>query len=450
MSLHNSDRIQLILNAPIYSILFKLATPNMISVLFTMTVAFSEPFFAGQLGIVQLASVAIIFPFASLAAMVGAGAVGGGVVSALSRSIGKNDLERANSVIWHSTLIYFTLSAIFFIVFVFFSKNLFNLIGADNDVVDKAVRYSRIFFGLGPLMWLYFLMVSIYRGCGDYQSLARINITTGLFQLFFSGALSLGWWFLPGMGLNGIALSIVLPQGFAGLYMLSSIFRGRFEISFKISNLNKEIFIDIMKVGGVASLNSISIAATMLVTTIFISKYGTEAIAGYGVCARLEQTLIPLAFGVGGVLTSTVGTNFGAKQFSRARNISWLGALIIAILAGIIGMTVFIFPSLWLGFFTTNPEAYIIGTLYLGIVGPFFPIFAFGKTLYFASQGTGNMIIPILGGITRLVIVSIVGFTSYYYSLEIKFLFFGIGIAMSSVGLILFINMFSKTWRPEK
>ena len=204
-----------------------------------------------------------------------------------------------------------------------------------------------------------------------------------------------------------------------------------------------------MKVGGVAALNSISIATTMLVTTTFISKYGTEAIAGYGVCARLEQTLIPLAFGIGGVLTSAVGTNFGAEQFSRARKAAWLGALVIAILAGLIGMTVFISPSLWLDFFTTNPEAYVIGALYLGIVGPFFPIFAFGKTLYFASQGTGNMIIPIFGGITRLVIVSIIGFISVYYTLDIKILFFGVGIAMSSVGLILFINMFSQTWNPE-
>ena len=449
MSLHNSNRMQIILSAPIPSMLFKLAAPNMISVLFMMTVAFSEPFFAGQLGIVQLASVAIIFPFASLVGMVGAGAVGGGVVSALSRAIGKNDLERANSVIWHAALIYFTLSAIFFLVFVLFSRNLFNLIGAEKDVVDKAVLYSKIFFGLGPLMWLYFLMLSIYRGCGDYQSLARINITSGLFQLFFSGALSLGWWFFPAMGLPGIALSVVLPQGFAAFYMLFSISRGRFEISFKITKINREIFLDIMKVGGVAALNSISIATTMLITTTFISKYGTEAIAGYGVCARLEQTLIPLAFGIGGVLTSAVGTNFGAEQFSRARKAAWLGALLIGILAGLIGMTVFISPSLWLDFFITNPEAYIIGALYLGIVGPFFPIFAFGKTLYFASQGTGNMIIPIFGGITRLAIVSIVGFISVYYSLDIKFLFLGVGIAMSSVGLILLINMFSQTWNPE-
>ena len=97
----------------------------MVSVLFMLVVGFAEPFFAGQLGIIQLASVAITYPLVSLSGMIGAGAVGGGVVSALSRSIGKNDLDRANVVIWHSFIIYCVVSIIFFIVFVFFSRNLF-------------------------------------------------------------------------------------------------------------------------------------------------------------------------------------------------------------------------------------------------------------------------------------------------------------------------------------
>ena len=129
MSLQKSDRIQLILNGPIHSMLFKLAAPNMVSVFFMLIVGFAEPFFAGKLGIVSLASVAITYPLVSLSGMIGAGAIGGGVVSSLSRSIGKNDLERANLVIWHSFLIYLVVAITFFIAFVFFSRNLFVLMG---------------------------------------------------------------------------------------------------------------------------------------------------------------------------------------------------------------------------------------------------------------------------------------------------------------------------------
>jgi len=450
LSLQESNRIQLILNGPIHKMLFKLAAPNMVSVFFMLVVGFAEPFFAGKLGIIQLASVAITYPLVSLSGMIGAGAVGGGVVSALSRSIGKNDLNRANVVIWHSIIIYAVVAIIFFIVFVFFSKSLFIAMGAEESVVEKAVGYSRIFFILSPTIFLFYLMMSIYRSFGDYQFLAVINVLLGMLQLFLSGALSLGWFFFPSLGINGLALAFVIPQGLAGFFMFISILFGKYPVRFKILSLRKEIFIDILNVGGLGAINSTSIALTMIITTTFISRFGTEAIAGYGVCARLEQTLIPLAFGVGGVLTSCVGTNFGASQFYRARKSAWFGATFIATIAAIAGITFSIFPSLWLDFYTTDLNAYLIGALYLSIVAPFFPLFAFGKTLYFASQGTGKMLVPISGAITRLSIVTVFGFICVYLELEIKYLFFVIGIAMSSVGFILSLNMFGRVWNPKK
>ena len=122
MSLQESNRIQLILNGPIHKMLFTLAAPNMVSVLFMLLITFSEIFFAGQLGIISLAAVAVVFPLVSLAGMIGQGAIGGGVVSALSRSIGSNDIKRANFVVWHSIIIYLIISILFFVIFVGFSN----------------------------------------------------------------------------------------------------------------------------------------------------------------------------------------------------------------------------------------------------------------------------------------------------------------------------------------
>ena len=100
--------------------------------------------------------------------------------------------------------------------------------------------------------------------------------------------------------------------------------------------------------------------------------------------------------------------------------------------------------------FTDDPDAFAIGALYLSIVGPFYMLFAFGKTLYFASQGTGNMFFPIVGGISRLLVVSIFGILIISLDLNINYLFFTIGIAMSFVGLILCLNMFGPVWNPKK
>ena len=106
--------------------------------------------------------------------------------------------------------------------------------GPEEEVIDKAVNYSIIFFGLSPIMFLFFLMMSIYRSFGDYQLLAVINVSMGLLQLFLSGALSMGWIIFPSMGVNGLALALVIPQGLAGIFMFISILLGRYPIRFKI------------------------------------------------------------------------------------------------------------------------------------------------------------------------------------------------------------------------
>mgnify|MGYP003315847799 CR=1 FL=1 len=129
MSLQDSERIRLILNGSIPSMLFKLATPNMISVIFMLVITYSEIFFAGQLGIIPLAAVAVVFPLVSLAGMIGQGAIGGGVVSALSRSIGSNDINRANFVVWHSIIVYSIISILFGISMWKAIKDLFLRVG---------------------------------------------------------------------------------------------------------------------------------------------------------------------------------------------------------------------------------------------------------------------------------------------------------------------------------
>ena len=72
--------------------------------------------------------------------------------------------------------------------------------------------------------------------------------------------------------------------------------------------------------------------------------------------------------------------------------------------AATIGIVVAIWPDLWLGLFTTNPAALASGRHYLSIVGPVYGFFGVAMALYFASQGTGEMIWPVGANLTRITI----------------------------------------------
>jgi iron complex outermembrane receptor protein len=84
-----------LLTAPILPTLLRLAVPNTIAMFGSTLVAVAETSYIGRLGTEPLAGIALVFPFAMLNQMMSAGAMGGGVSSAISRALGAGDRDRA-------------------------------------------------------------------------------------------------------------------------------------------------------------------------------------------------------------------------------------------------------------------------------------------------------------------------------------------------------------------
>jgi Na+-driven multidrug efflux pump len=145
---------------------------------------------------------------------------------------------------------------------------------------------------------------------------------------------------------------------------------------------------------------------SIAVATAFIGSFGTAALAGYGVAARLEYILVPIAFGFGTALTAIVATNMGAGQPGRALRATWIGGAVVTAITGGIGGAAALAPALWMGNFTTDPAVVAFGADYLRIVGGCYGMFGLGLALFFASQGAGRMFWPLAGSTARLVLVA--------------------------------------------
>src|ERR1700716_936978 len=87
-----------LLTSPILPTLLKLAIPNMVAMFGAALVAVAEPSYSGRLGTVPLAAIALVFPFTMLTQMMSAGAMGGGVSSAISRALGAGNRGRAGDL----------------------------------------------------------------------------------------------------------------------------------------------------------------------------------------------------------------------------------------------------------------------------------------------------------------------------------------------------------------
>ena len=144
----------------------------------------------------------------------------------------------------------------------------------------------------------------------------------------------------------------------------------------------------------------------MIVVTGLVGTFGTFALAGYGMGARLEYLQIPLVFGLGSALVTLVGTSVGAGDRARARRVAWVGAGLAGALTGTFGLLGALFPLAWIGTFSSEPDVLAAGTTYLRLVGPTYALLGFGLALYFASQGTGRMLWPLVAGVVRLLVVA--------------------------------------------
>jgi len=171
-------------------------------------------------------------------------------------------------------------------------------------------------------------------------------------------------------------------------------------------------FWDILRVGIPGSVNTMLTNLNVAAITGIVGTYGTAALAGYGLGSRLEYLQIPLVFGFGTALVTLVGTNVGAGQVRRARRVAWIGAGLAAAVTGSVGLTVAIVPRLWLGAFTSAADVASVGESYFRIVGPTYASFGLGLALYFASQGAGRLLWPLLAGIARLTLVAVGGYVA--------------------------------------
>jgi Na+-driven multidrug efflux pump len=133
------------------------------------------------------------------------------------------------------------------------------------------------------------------------------------------------------------------------------------------------------------------------------------AVAAYGVAARLEYVLVPIAFGVGSALTAMVATNLGAGQGRRAKQAAWTGAGLVWAVTGTIGLAAAIAPNAWMSLFTADPAVQAAGSAYLRVAGGCYGFFGLGLALFFASQGAGRLAWPLAATSLRLAVVAIGG-----------------------------------------
>ena len=441
-------RTRVLLEGPITSTLLRLATPNVLVMLMQASVGLIETYFVGKLGTDALGGVALVFPALMLMQMMSAGAMGGGISAAIARALGAGRRADADALVVHALAIAVGFGLLFMLAVLGGGHWFYTIMGGSGASLTAALTYSNVVFAGAILVWVFNSLASVIRGTGNMAVPAVVTVVGAAVLIPLSPCLIFGWGPVPPLGVAGGAVAVIAYYVVGSIALIAYLRAKRSVVHLRFSGVRFHwpLFRDILRVGTVAALVTIQTNLTIAIATGFVGRFGPAAIAGYGTGSRLEYLLIPLVFGLGGPLVAMVGTNIGAGQRDRALRAAWIGAGIAAGLTEIIGLSAAAFPHAWLSLFDTNPAMLDTGSRYLRAVGPFYGLFGLGLALYFASQGAGRLLWPLLANLVRLGIAAGGGWLALHWSADVSVVFAALGAALAAFGLITAAAVATGAW----
>ncbi|VWX62012.1 putative efflux protein, MATE family [Burkholderiales bacterium 8X] len=441
-------RTRRLLEAPIVPTLLRLAAPNVLVMVAQAAVGLIETYFVGKLGTDALAGMALVFPIVMLMQMTSAGAMGGGIASAIARALGARRRDEADALVWHAIVIAIGFALVFSLAMLLGGRWLFGLMGGTGAALDAALVYSHWVFAGAVLVWLFNSLAAVIRGTGNMAVPANVTVAGVVVLVPLSPLLIFGWGPIPGMGIAGGAMALLLYYlgGTIALWWYLRSPRSLLKPSSSALHFKWPLFQNILRVGLMGAISTVATNLAIGIATALSGHFGSGAIAGYGTASRLEYLLVPLVFGLGAPLVAMVGTCIGAGQRERALRATWAGAAIAFVLTASIGAAAALFPRPWLVLFGSDPAMLDAGTQYLRAVGPFYGFFGVGLVLYFASQGAGRLLWPVLGNLARLAVAGIGGWLALRWGGELADVFVAQGIALLVYGLVIASTIAGGAW----
>ena len=426
-----------LLSGPLLPTLLRLALPNMGAMLATALAAIAETRYVGSFGPSALAGMALVFPFVMLQMMLSAGAMGGGVSSAVSRALGAGDPERANALAVHALWVGLALGMSYMVLMLTLGPMLLSSLGGQGEALTQAIAYSEIAFLGSVFVWVVNTLASVIRGSGNMTVPSTTLFAVALAQVVLGGALGLGWGPLPQLGMRGVAAGGVLAYFFGAAYLWLYLASGRARITLGMGRtpIRRDQLNDILRVGAIACISPFQSVLTILVLTRLVSEFGTHALAGYGIGTRLEFLLVPIAFAVGVASVPLVGMAMGAGNIARARRAAWTAAAVATAILGVLGLVVSLAPDLWTRLYSQDESVMESARSYFLWAGPCYGLFGLGLSLYFSSLGAGKATGPVLAGTLRLLIVALGGALLAFWQAPVWMVFALVGAGMAVYGL---------------
>ena len=348
-------------------------------------------------GSAAISGLAVTFPLMNLSIAMGT-LVGVGAMTLISVLLGQRNYQAAQKVLSNVLTLNVFIGIIFTAVTLPFLNPILRFFGASDTTLPFARDYMMIILAGNVFTHLYHGFNGLIRSSGH----PKVAMGLTLFTVFSNAILDPIFIFVLGMGIRGAALATILCQLVALVYTLRFLSDKRRLLHFTrpLFQLDWRIAKQSLAIGVGPFLMNVAACLVALFINQQLGKYGGDmAIGSYGILNRLTMLFVMVNMGFCQGLQPIAGYNYGARQYTRVREIFVLTAKWAVLVTTLCFLMSELIPRQAVSLFTNDPQLIDLASRGLRIMNCGFALVGFGMV-------TGNFF-QCLGMVRKSIFLSL-------------------------------------------
>ena len=398
-----------------------------------------------DVGSYAISGLAVTFPLMNLSAALGT-LVGVGAMTLISVLLGQKNYDTAKKVLSNVLTLNVVISLLFTAVTLLFLNPILYFFGASGNTIPFARSYMTIILLGNVITHLYFGFNGIIRAAGN----PKLAMGLTLFTVASNAILDPIFIFVLDMGIQGAALATVICQAMALSYSMRYLSRKDNFLHFPrpLFQLDWRIAKQSLAIG----LGPFLMNAAACLVALFINqqlrKYGGDlAIGSYGIVNRITMLFVMICMGFNQGLQPIAGYNYGARQYSRVKEVFILTAKWEVLATTVCFLVSEFIPTQAVSLFTNDPELIGMASRGLKTMNLGFALVGFGMVSGNLFQCLGMVKKSIFLSLTRqlLFLLPFIYTLPLWYGDKGVWMSFPISDILNIiVSAILIINLFRK------
>ena len=329
-----------------------------------------------EVGPYAISGLAVTFPLMNISIALGT-LVGVGAMTLISILLGQKNYQTAGKVLSNALTLNVIIGIVYTIVTLAFLDPILYFFGASEKTITFARDYMTIIILGNTFSHLMHGFNGIIRASGHPRTAMGLT----LFTVISNAILDPIFIFALGLGIRGAALATVICQIAALVYTFKFLSdKKRFlHFSKPLFRINWRVAKRSVAIGSGPFLMNLAASLVALFVNQQLRKYGGDlAIGAYGIVNRFSMLFLMICMGFNQGLQPIAGYNFGARQYSRVKEVFWLTAKWELLVTTLCFLFSELFPGLACGMFTNDPELLGLSEHGLRVINSGFALVGFG------------------------------------------------------------------------